>query len=114
MTLTSIKKRADFLVLQQKGSKWVSKSFTLQICPNEQLGQRYGLIVTKKLHKLAVNRNRVKRRLRSLIHEILPEKAANHTDFAFIARQDTISKPYDEMKKDLIWCLKRLEVLKEE
>lgn len=109
--ITSLKKRADFLHVQKAGKKWISKSFILQICPNDEKGQRFGLVVTKRLHKLAVDRNRVKRRLRAAIHDILPVKALNDVDYVFIARQDTLSKPFDDLKKDMLWCLRKLEAI---
>jgi ribonuclease P protein component len=109
--LGSLKKRAGFLHVQKNGRKWICKSFILQICPNDDKGQRFGLVVTKRLHKLAVDRNRVKRRLREAISDILPLKALNNYDYVFIARTDTISKPYVELTKDMKWCLKKLEAL---
>jgi len=115
--LSSLKKRADFLHVQKQGgneSKWVSKSFIIQICPNENKGQRFGLVVTKKLYKLAVDRNRVKRRLREAIKETLPTLALDNTDYVFIARSDTRTMAFETLKKDMKWCLKRLNALREQ
>ncbi|MAZ76833.1 MAG: ribonuclease P protein component [Micavibrio sp.] len=109
--ISSLKKRAGFLRVQKEGKKWISKSFILQICPNDNEGQRFGLVVTKRLYKLAVDRNRVKRRLREAISEILPSKALNNYDYVFIARRDTISKPYKDLQKDMLWCLGKLEAI---
>lgn len=109
--LSSLKKRAGFLHVQKEGKKWISKSFILQICPNDNKGQRFGLVVTKRLHKLAVDRNRVKRRLREVINDILPSNALNNYDYVFIARSDTILKPFSDLKKDMLWCLRKLEAI---
>jgi len=108
----SLKKRADFLHVQAKGKKWVARGAIVQICPNDNQGRRFGLVVTKKLHKLAVDRNRVKRRLRALLMEILPNYMQENMDVVIIARAETISKSHDDLKKDLLWCLKRLGALK--
>lgn len=110
VSLSSIKKRADFLHVQKMGRKWIAKAFIVQVCENEGLGLRFGLVVTKKLHKLAVDRNRVKRRLRAVAAEILPENAENNFDYVFIARHDTISMPYETLKKEMLWCIKRLDL----
>lgn len=112
--VSTLRKRAEFLHVQKVGIKWVCKTMIIQVCPNEDLGQRRGLVVTKKLHKLAVDRNRVKRRLRAVTAEILPEYAASNYDFVFIARPQTKDAPYDTLKKDMIWCLKKLELLKDD
>jgi len=114
VSLSSIKKRADFLHVQKMGRKWIAKAFIVQVCENEGLGQRFGLVVTKKLHKLAVDRNRVKRRLRAVVAEILPNNAANDCDYVFIARKDTISMPYETLKKEMLWCIKRLDLKRED
>ena len=59
--LGRLKKRSDFLHVQVTGRKWVSGGVIVQLAPNEGLGQRFGVTVTKKLHKKAVDRNRMKR-----------------------------------------------------
>lgn len=107
----TLRKRAEFLHVQKTGKKWVSKTMIIQVCENKDFGQRKGIVVTKKLHKLAVDRNRVKRRLRAVTSEILPEYAVSNYDYVFIARPQTISAPYETLKKDMVWCLKKLELL---
>lgn len=91
------------------GQKWVAKHFVVQVKPNENLGKRFGLTVTKKLEKSAAKRNRMKRRLRSLCFDLLPEYAADHHDYILIARDGLALKPYEALKKDFLWCLKKLE-----
>lgn len=109
--ISSLKKRADFLRVRKIGRKWVSKSFILQISPNEGVNQRFGLVVTKKIYKLAVDRNRVKRRLREAILSTLPFNAIDNYDYVFIARREAISIPYKELEKDIMWCLKKTDAL---
>ncbi|MCB1557036.1 MAG: ribonuclease P protein component [Alphaproteobacteria bacterium] len=107
-----LKKRSDFLRVQREGKKWVSKSLILQAAPGTEGTSRFGLTVTKKIDKRAVIRNRIRRRLRALAYDVLTEKALHGTDYVLIGRQDTLDKSYDEMCKELAWCLKRLECLK--
>lgn len=106
--LGRLKKRSDFLHAAQAGRKWVSQSIIVQLVPNEALGQRYGVTVTKKLHKHAVDRNRVKRRLRAVACDVLPETLPNDHDIVLIGRSGTKDKPYNDLCADLRWCLKKL------
>lgn len=108
MDLGRLKKRSDFLHASSGGQKWVSQSMVVQLIPNEGLGRRYGVTVTKKLHKRAVDRNRVKRRLRAVACDILPDHLPADHDIVLIGRHATRDKPYEELCKDLRWCLKRL------
>ena len=106
--LGRLKRRPEFLRVQQAGQKWVSKGLILQAAPNEGLGVRFGLTVTKRLSKLAVERNRIRRRLKAVACDILPAYAADNMDFVLIGRPDSATRVYEDIQKDLIWCLKKL------
>ena len=109
-SLPTLKNREDFLRVQKHGKKWVSKSLILQIAENECEHMRTGYTVTKRTFKSAVKRNRIKRRLRAVSYDILPAHAKTGYDYILIGRQDTLTRPYDDLLKDLKWCLKRLEL----
>ena len=66
-----------------------------------------GYTATKKIGN-AVCRNRSKRRLRAVAHEVLPVYALPNVDYIFIARNSTASCPYSELKKDTIYAIKRI------
>src|SRR5689334_13616833 len=106
--LDRLKKRSDFLRVQAAGKKWVSTGVIVQIAPNDGLGQRFGVTVTKKLHKNATDRNRAKRRLRAVACDVLPEALPADHDIVLIGRSGTTTKDYLELCGDLRWCLKKL------
>jgi ribonuclease P protein component len=117
--ISVLKKRADFLYLNKSGKRWVSQGLVIQATPKEQdaTGQddikiRFGITVTKKTYKSAVKRNRIKRRLRAVAQEVLPEYARENCDYVLIGRELTLSRPYETLKKDLIWCLNKMEFTK--
>jgi ribonuclease P protein component len=103
-----LKKRSDFLRVQFKGQKWISKSLILQCVENGDDRIRFGITVSKKASKKAVVRNRIKRRLRSAALEVVSSEAKKGYDFVLIGRTDTFDRPYPLLKKDLLWCLERL------
>ncbi|MCB1530345.1 MAG: ribonuclease P protein component [Rhodospirillales bacterium] len=111
-SLDRLKKRSDFLRARFQGQKWVAKGLILQVCENEGKGIRFGLTATRNLSKSAVNRNRIKRRLRSVAYDVLPLVARDHTDYVLIGRPQTGTRLYSDLKKDLEYCLRKTGVLK--
>jgi ribonuclease P protein component len=107
--LDRLKERSDFLLVQNKGRKWTAKGMTVFQYPNENKGRRVGFTVTKRLFKKAVDRNRAKRRLRAVAAEILPVHGPDNTDFVLLARADTPTRLFLDLKKDLNWCLSKLK-----
>jgi len=110
--LGRLKKRSDFLRVKQEQRSWVSGSVIVQVGAFEAGKQRFGVVATKNLSKRAVDRNRVKRRLRAAAADILPAKAQSGLCFVLVGRAKTLSVPYDELLRDLRWCLKRMGCLK--
>ena len=103
-------KRSDFLWVQKNGRRWVAKGMSINIAENKRLGLRFGLTVTKKLEKTAVGRNRMKRRLRAAAADVLPAYASHNLDIVIFARSESATRLYTDLKKDLSWCLKKLEI----
>lgn len=108
-TLGRLQKRSDFLRANGVAKKWVSKGIIVLILPNDLEKRRFGITVTKKLEKSAVRRNRMKRRLRAVCKDVLPAYGTAGTDYILIARPDTATRPYTDLKQDLVWCLKKLQ-----
>lgn len=107
-----LKKRPEFLYVASKGKKWVSQSVVVQSIENETNIIRFGYTATKKVGN-AVIRNRAKRRLRAAADHIMnTEQFASGYDIVLIARDATPNVDWDQLIKDLRWCLKRLEILK--
>lgn len=103
-----LKRRSDFLRVQQGGKKWVSPTVIVQAETGAAENIRVGFTATKKLGG-AVIRNRVKRRLREAVRKVLGDNA-QLTDIVLIGRTETATCPFAALVKDLRWCLKRLEV----
>lgn len=109
-----LKRRSCFLRVQKDGKKWVSKGLILQAAQSEDPeNSRFGITVTRRVSKSAVVRNRIKRRLRAAACDVIPDHVKNGLDFVLIGRAETERYPYADLKKDLKWCLGRLECLKD-
>lgn len=101
-------RRGDFLAAN-RGRRHATPGFVLLARPrdDDSGAVRVGFTVSRKVGN-AVIRNRVKRRLRALSHELLPELAQPGTDLVLIARPGAGERGFGELRTDLGAALKRL------
>ncbi|HRK97602.1 MAG TPA: ribonuclease P protein component [Alphaproteobacteria bacterium] len=116
--------QAAFDSLRKTKKRWVSKGFALQVIPqancdgtteqdepsSDPLG--FCIIASKKTARQAVLRNRMRRRLKAVALEILPRNAQMGMHYMIVARRDALTLGVDELRRDMVWCLKRLDLLK--
>lgn len=94
-SLISIKSQKHFAFVNQNGKKISSKFFLIVAASNDlnktlnaaqpESSLFYGLKVTKKLFKKAVDRNKVKRRIRHILRII-----AKELDFSFLEKYSLV------------------------
>ena len=70
-------------------------------------GVRFGVTVTRKIGN-AVARNRMKRRFRALLREILPERGLAGADHVLIGREGGIERDFAQMRIELEAALARV------
>jgi ribonuclease P protein component len=98
-------KRADFLAANN-GLRNARPGFVLLTRPNDGLGMRYGITVTKKIGN-AVVRNRMKRRFRELLRAALPMQGLPDHDHVLIGRAGGIERDFHLMGEELTKALYR-------
>ena len=59
---------------------------------------RFAVVVSKKVHKKAVGRNRIRRRLYEIIRHELPDFKVNHDVVMMVFSSEVIHLPHDELK----------------
>jgi ribonuclease P protein component len=73
---------------------------------------RIGFIVSKKIHKRATKRNKIRRRLRELVRLHLQNKQIKgfqgYRAFAFIARPDALGANFQDLKYKMERCLDQI------
>ncbi|MEQ9606284.1 MAG: ribonuclease P protein component [Kiloniellaceae bacterium] len=69
---------------------------------------RVGFTVTRKVGN-AVERNRVKRRLRAAAAEVFPRVGRAGTDYVVIGRAATLKRPFDALRGDLEQAVAKLD-----
>ena len=117
--LHTLRVRRDFLAVA-KGDKQVRRGLVLQArqrdvnaitdlddASDSDTAIRFGLTATKKIGN-AVIRNRTRRRLRVLAHEILSAHGQPGYDYVLIGRAATKHRTWDGLRTDLRSALKKL------
>lgn len=102
-------KRGDFLAAA-KGRRASTALLTLQarLRPDEtEAAPRIGLTVTKKAGG-AVERNRMRRRLRQAVRQIAPMAARVGHDYVIVARQEVLGATFDTLLADLESAFRRV------
>jgi ribonuclease P protein component len=107
-----IRKRADFLAANH-GRRFVTSSFVLlahkrrsdHAVPARTI--RHGITVTKKIGN-AVARNRMKRRFRALLAQVLPNEGIAGVDHIMIGRKADTEADFATMKAELEKGLRHL------
>jgi ribonuclease P protein component len=122
--LETLTRRADFLGAAKHGRKWATPGLILQarpkprpaeqentMCGETLLGEgtRVGFTASKKVGG-AVARNRARRRLRALAREILANEARPGHDYVLIARAETLTREFADLRNDLRAALARLRL----
>jgi ribonuclease P protein component len=98
-------KRADF-VAANSGLRVARGGVVLQVRPNADDALRFGITVTKRIGN-AVVRNRMKRRLRALVRELLPVHGLPGHDHVLIGREGGVERDFARMRDELLVALER-------
>jgi len=102
-----LKQRADFLAAA-KGARLPVGPFVLQMrARGDAAPARFGFTVSKKVGT-AVERNRVRRRLKEIVRRnaaLLPQ--GGH-DYVLIGRRAALSLPFERLNADFVGAMTRL------
>jgi ribonuclease P protein component len=114
-----LKRRAEFLRLR-KGARCATPAFVLEAKPRtgesrgdtgagagEEIGARFGFTVTRQVGK-AVERNRIRRRLKSAVREVSVDHANGEFDYVLIARRPALTSAFAALRSDLVKAFERV------
>lgn len=105
MRVETIRKRADFLAAN-RGLRVARPGFVLLARANGDEAMRMGITVTKKIGN-AVVRNRMKRRFRALLREVLPAHGLPAHDHILIGREGGVERDFALLREELVAALGR-------
>jgi ribonuclease P protein component len=102
-----LRRRADFL-RAAKGKRAFAAAFVLQEHRRDDDGSpRVGFTVTRKVGS-AVERNRMRRRLREALKRADAGKLRRGHDYVVVARRDVLTRRFDDLIADFTGTLRRL------
>ena len=93
-------KKNDFERLFKKGSFLNSQLFSLRFIKNGLADSRFGFVVSAKISKKAVERNKIKRRLRESIRAIL-ENIHPGVDVSITTKPTIKNKKFEDIIEEI-------------
>ncbi|WP_439572852.1 ribonuclease P protein component [Phreatobacter sp.] len=106
-SLRRLVRRADFVACSKKGRRVPTAAFVLQERPRgDDAPPRFGFTVTKKTGG-AVERNRMRRRLKEAVRLSAAGRARSGSDYVLIASRAALTRPFETLQVDLEEALQR-------
>ena len=100
--------RNDFLEIQRRPSRReTSPLFSVAVTKNDVGHPRVGIVISKKIAALAVNRNKIERRTKTVLRGALPAIPDSY-DFIFHARKPVGVATAKEIEHDVLGLFKKL------
>ena len=103
--LVTLKRRAQFLRIR-KGARWATSAFVLEAkrrddeAADARAEPRFGFTVTKQIGK-AVERNRIRRRLKAAVGNLAPGHAKVDFDYVLIASRPALTSGFAILVSEL-------------
>ncbi|MBU4375446.1 ribonuclease P protein component [Patescibacteria group bacterium] len=109
--INRLTKDKDFDNVFKNGKSSYDKIIGVKAAANQQKNSRFGILVSAKVSKKAVERNVIKRRIREALK---PQsvKIAESRDVIIIAFPAILGKSYQDVEQSIIRHFKRLGLLK--
>ena len=108
-----LRKSSEFQRVRQQGRSITSRLLILAWAPNEVGRLRVGFVVSKRISRLAVERNRVKRLLSEAVRRHLSELPAGW-DIVLSARNQVTTADLHMLEEDLVNLLHQARLLEAE
>jgi ribonuclease P protein component len=102
-----LKKRRDF-VAAAKGQKATRRAFVLETRQRgDEEPPRFGFTVSKRVSKSAVERNRIRRRLKEAVRCVAPLAGRSGHDYVLVGRRAALDEPFHALTSTLNETLTR-------
>lgn len=105
-----LKKKKDFEKVFKKGKRIKEDFLFFKYVPGPSGAFRCGVVVSQKVSKKAVVRNKIKRRIKSIVLQKMRE-AKTGGDFVFVVLPGSENKTFREIKETVNRIFKRARIL---
>jgi ribonuclease P protein component len=97
--------------LYKNADAYRSRAFTVKAIENpRRKDARISVDVSKKVHKSAVGRNRMRRRIYEVIRHELPQFLGSQDIAIIVTNAEVIAMPHDELRDSLCHLLRQANV----
>ncbi|MDD3284886.1 MAG: ribonuclease P protein component [Patescibacteria group bacterium] len=103
-------KKADFDRVFNSQNKFYSNNFVLRFYKTKNLNNRFSIVVSKKISKKAVVRNKIRRRVYEILRFNL-EKMKISYDIIFLVKKGVVDMEYFDIEKEIFYILKKSRLL---
>ena len=104
-----LRRPADFARVRRQGRQVRHRLLRIGVCENDLGRNRYGIVTGRRLG-IAVERNRVKRRLRALLMELHSELRQGY-DIVLLPRRDVLWQPFNQLRRILRELFKQAQLM---
>jgi ribonuclease P protein component len=113
LKLNRIIKEKEFEKIFKKGKGKYIESLGLKYLKNDLNLNRFAVVVSTKVNKKAVQRNRIKRQIKNILKNQKYSKKINY-DIIILTFPPIKSKTFIEIEKDIIYLLKNQQLLEKQ
>lgn len=106
-----ITKDKEFDRAFKTGQSFYTKIFGIKAANNDLAAVRLGILVSTKVSKKAVIRNKLKRQIREIIQKELPNLKTGK-DLVIIVFSEILDKDFVEIKEMIVGALRKLKLYK--
>ena len=107
--INRLKKKRDFEIVFEKGKSSRDNFLALRAAPNNSEISRFGFIVSKKISKKAVVRNKIRRRLSFAIEQEI-KNIKKGVDVILVALPGIEKKEFSEIQEAVKGALNRVKL----
>jgi len=95
-----LKRRSDFEVVKEKGRLYQSPLFGMLVMNQNVGGVKFGFLISKRISKRAVDRNRIRRLMAEAVRFNLKE-IDKKVWLVFLVKKKMLSVKQDEVKREM-------------
>ena len=103
-------KNKDFEKVFKQSASAYAPSLGLKITVNNLERPRFAILVSKKVSKKAVDRNKIKRQIRNILREDYATKVKNY-DVVIICLPAIIDKTFEDIQTELKFAFNKLKLI---
>lgn len=106
-----LNKKQDIETVFKRGKSIYAGSLGLRLAPNRRSISRFTVIVSLKVSKKAVERNRLKRRLREIVRQEILPRAKDGIDGIVLTQKPLLSLTFAELRELTLALFKKARLI---